>query len=90
MRNRFARIRKLLNRAEKAMQKQSMRVDIQKYFDTGVLPESEPAKSFVDLMAAFDRMTDASVGGDDYEQAAGDYERAVKTWEQAEIGIQWT
>lgn len=88
MRNRFSRISKLLRRAETAMSKASMRADVQRFYATGENPTSEPAKSFVNLMAAFDRMADASVGGD-YEQAASDYERAVKAWERAERGIEW-
>jgi len=90
MRNRFFRISKLLRRAETAMSKASMRADVQRFYATGEKPTSEPAKSFVALLESFDRMTDASVGGDGYEQAAADYERAVKAWDQAERGIQWT
>ena len=89
MRNRFSRISKLLRRAETAMSKASMRADVQRFYATGEKPTSEPAASFVNLMATFDRMTDASVGGDDYGQAAADYERAAKAWDQAERGIEW-
>jgi len=89
MRNRFSRIRKLLSQAERAMSKQSMRRDVQRFYDTGELPQTEPARSFVVLMQSFDKLTDASVGGSDYEEAQADYEQAVRRWEKAESGIEW-
>jgi len=89
MSQRKARINRIMQRAERLMSKASMRADVQRFYATGEKPTSEPAASFVNLMATFDRMTDASVGGDDYGQAAADYERAAKAWDQAERGIEW-
>ena len=90
MRQRLTRISKLLNRAERLMDKASMREAVQRYFDTGERPTTEPAASFVNLLRSFDRMIDASVGGGDYGTAREAYEAAVKRWERTERGIEWT
>ena len=90
MRQRLFRIGKLLRRAERLMDKASMREDVQRFYDDGIMPESEPAQSFALLMQAFDRMIDASVGGGDYDAAREAYEAAVCRWEKAEKDIRWT
>ena len=90
MRQRLFRIGKLLRRAERLMDKASMREDVQRFYDDGIMPESEPAQSFALLMQAFDRMIDASVGGGNYEQAREAYEAACRRWERAEKGLEWT
>jgi len=90
MRQRLFRIGKLLRRAERLTGKASMREDVQRYFDTGERPTTEPAASFVNLLRSFDRMIDASVGGGDYGTAREAYEAAVKRWERTERGIEWT
>jgi len=90
MRRRLSKIGKLLHRAERAMGKEAMREDVQKFYTKGERPTSEPAASFVNLLQAFDRMIDQSIGGGDYDQARADYEAAVKRWERAQRGIEWT
>ena len=90
MKRRLSRIGKLLHRAERAMGKEAMREDVQRFYSTGEKPTSEPAASFVNLLQSFDRMIDASVGGGDYGAAREAYEAAVKRWEKAEKGISWT
>lgn len=88
MRHRLSRISNLLDRVEAAMSKASMREDVQRFYDTGERPTSEPAASFVVLLEAFGRMADASIGGD-YEQACKDYEQACQRWDRAEQGVKW-
>lgn len=90
MRQRLSRLSKLLRRAERAMGKATLHAAIQRFYDDGIMPESEPAQSFALLMQAFDRMIDASVGGGDYDAAREAYEAAVCRWEKAEKGISWT
>lgn len=90
MGQRLSRLGKLLRRAERSMNKASMREAVQKFYTKGERPTSEPAASFVNLLQAFDRVVDASVGGGDYDQARADYEAAVNRWEKAERGIEWT
>ncbi len=90
MRQRLTRISKLLRRAELSMDKANMREDVARFYDTGKRPATEPASTFVTLLEAFDKLTDASVGGNDYDQAVAEYERACKQWDQAERGIRWT
>lgn len=87
---RLERIEQRLCRVQQRMRKSQMRGDIQRFHETGQLPQSEPAASFVNLLQAFDRVVDASVGGGDYDQARADYEAAVNRWEKAERGIEWT
>lgn len=87
---RLSRIAKMLRRAERRADKAAMRAAVQRYYETGERPTSEPAASFVNLLQAFERMADASVGGGDYEAARADYEAAVTRWQQAEKGIEWT
>ena len=90
MRQRLTRISKLLNQAERWMGKSAMHEALQRFYDTGEKPTSEPAASFVNLFRSFDRMIDASVGGGNYEQAREAYEAACRRWEKAEKGIEWT
>jgi len=90
MRQRLSRIGKLLHRAERAMGKEAMREDVQRFYSTGEKPTSEPAASFVNLLQSFDRMIDASVGGSDYGAAREMYEAACRRWERTERGIEWT
>jgi len=92
MRQRLSRIGKLLRRAERLTGKASMREAVQRFYDTGEKPTSEPAASFVNLLSSFDKMIDASVGGPlaDYEQAREMYEAACRRWERTERGIEWT
>ena len=92
MRQRLSRIGKLLHRAERAMGKEAMREDVQRFYSTGEKPTSEPAASFVNLLSSFDKMIDVSVGGPlaDYDQAREAYEAACRRWEKAEKGIEWT
>ncbi|HRV48163.1 MAG TPA: hypothetical protein P5068_10385 [Sedimentisphaerales bacterium] len=87
---RLERIEQRLCRVQQRMRKSQMRGDIQRFHETGQLPQSEPAASFVNLLQAFDRMIDASVGGGDYDQAREAYEAACRRWEKAEKGIEWT
>jgi len=89
---RLTRISKLLNRAERLMDKASMREAVQQYFADGVVPTTEPAASFVNLLSSFDKMIDVSVGGPlaDYDQAREAYEAACRRWEKAEKDIRWT
>ncbi|HNY81074.1 MAG: hypothetical protein RBS72_20595 [Sedimentisphaerales bacterium] len=86
MRQRLTRISKLLNQAERWMGKSAMHEALQRFYDTGEKPTSEPAASFVNLLESFDRMIDASVGGGDYDAARVAYETAVKRWQKAEKG----
>ena len=86
MRRRLSRIGKWWHRAERAMGKEAMREDVQRFYSTGEKPTSEPAASFVNLLESFDRMIDASVGGGDYDAARVAYETAVKRWQKAEKG----
>ena len=86
MRQRLTRISKLLNQAERRMGKSAMHEALQRFYDTGEKPTSEPAASFVNLFRSFDRMIDASVGGGDYDAARVAYETAVKRWQKAEKG----
>ena len=88
MRRRLSRIGKLLHRAERAMGKSAMHEALQRFYDTGEKPTSEPAASFVNLLESFDRMIDASVGGGDYDAARVEYEAAVKRWKRAEKGVE--
>jgi len=92
MGQRLSRLGKLLRRAERLMDKASMREAVQRYFADGVVPMTEPAASFVNLLSSFDKMIDVSVGGPlaDYDQAREAYEAAVKRWERAQRGIEWT
>jgi len=82
MRQRLSRISKLMRRAERLMGKSAMREAVQQYFADGVVPTTEPAASFVNLLSSFDKMIDVSVGGPlaDYDQAREAYEAAVKRW----------
>jgi hypothetical protein len=89
---RLERIEQRLCRVQQRMRKSQMRGDIQRFHETGQLPQSEPAASFVNLLSSFDKMIDVSVGGPlaDYDQAREAYEAAVKRWERTERGIEWT
>lgn len=86
MRQRLSRISKLLRRAERLMGKSALAEALQRFYDTGEKPTSEPAASFVNLLSSFDKMIDASVGGGNYEQAHGTYEGACRRWAKAEKG----
>jgi len=90
MRQRLSRISKLMRRAERLMGKSAMHEALQRFYSDGVVPESEPAASFVNLLESFDRMIDASVGGGDYDAARVKYGEAVKRWQAAEKGVAWT
>lgn len=90
MRQRLSRISKLLRRAERRMGKSAMHEAVQRFYDTGERPTSEPAASFVALLESFERMLDASIGGGDYDAAREVYQVAVRQWEKVERGVAWT
>lgn len=88
MRQRLSRISKLLRRAERLMGKSAMHAAVQRFYDTGEKPTSEPAASFVGLLETFDRMIDSSIGCGDYDEAREAYEAACRRWKRAERGLE--
>lgn len=75
----FARAKQRMSAAEK-------REAMQAYYADGIIPETEPAKSLIQAIVAFDRMAEESIGGEHYDEAAKAYAEAVKRYEQAEAG----
>lgn len=79
-----------MRRAEAVLSKAQMRRDIELYRTTGKRPTTEPAASFANMLDAFDRVCDASIGGGDYPEAVAAYNEAAERLKKAEEGITWT
>ncbi|HPD32708.1 MAG TPA: hypothetical protein PLL20_22180 [Phycisphaerae bacterium] len=88
MRRRLERIEQRLQRIRQRMGKDRTQQDIERFFVTGQLPESEPARSFALLTQAFDRVVDASIGGgENYDSAVDAYQRALEQYNNAVCGV---
>lgn len=73
----------LRREARRRLAHHRMRKQIDHYFTTGERPTTEPAASYIDLIQAFDDVANASIGGQDYDEAVERYGRAQERYRQA-------
>jgi len=78
-----AQLRGLYREARRRLAQRRMRKQVDRYFATGKRPENKAAVSYVALLEAFDRVANASIGGQGYEQAVEAYRAAQERYEQA-------
>ncbi len=83
-----SQLRGLYREARRRLAQRRMRKQVDRYFATGTRPAHEPAASYVALMEAFDRVANASIGGQGYEQAVEQYRAAEERYEQASREVQ--
>ena len=67
-----------LARASRHIRRRRVRREIDAFFATGEEPQSEAGQAYLEVLRAFRRMNDQSIGGDAYEQARQDYEAASR------------
>jgi len=65
-----------LARASRHMRRRRVRREIDHFFATGEEPQSEAGQAYLQVLRAFQRMNDQSIGGDGYQQARQEYEQA--------------